>query len=188
VRLRLVERPTGNRLCEIFCVLILAENGLRVNAKNGATRRFEQRPDVAAIFAVVDCDELLPDGAIADFLHRAFEDYGFVRFFRANGAAGVVSEVSCLARAKSGAEPEGVLPPNAPDKHEVGAPIGPRCSDPVVVRIFQAFEGPGPGFEAGGSVAGLVQRIWPERMTRFWCKHGVPCRESGREDILASEP
>src|SRR4029077_10736327 len=87
----------------------------------------------------------------------------------------------CLARAMSGTEPEGVLPPNTPDKHEVRAPIRPRCGDPVVVRIFQAFEGPGPGFEAGGGVAGLFQRIWPERMIRFWCKHGrAPPREWAR--------
>src|ERR1700736_6001817 len=156
-------------------MLVLAEDGFRVDAKNGAAGRFEQRPDVAAILAVVDCDQLLPDDAISDFLHGAFEDYGLVRFFRGNDAARVVGEVLCFACAWSGAEPEGILPPNAPDKHEVWPPIRARRGDPVVVRVFQVFERPGPAFEAGGSVAGFVQRIWPVRMTRFWFKHGVSC-------------
>ena len=95
-------------------------------------------------------------------------------FFRADRAARVAGEIFCFARTRSGAEPEGVLPPNAPNQHEMRPPIGPRCGDPVVVRIFQTFERPRPGLEAGGRVAGLTQRIWPVRMTRFWLKHGAP--------------
>src|ERR1700674_863203 len=148
-------------------MLVLAEDGFRVDAKNGATGRFEQRPDVAAVLAVVDCDQFRPDDALSDFLHGAFEDYGLVRFFRGHDAARVVSEVLCFARARSGAEPEGILPPNAPDKHEGWPPIRARGGDPVIVRVFHAFERPGPGFGAGGGLAGFVQRIWPVRMTRF---------------------
>ena len=57
-------RPTGDGVGEIFCVLVLTEDGLRRDAKDQAARRFQKRPKVATILAIVDFDWLLPDGAL----------------------------------------------------------------------------------------------------------------------------
>src|SRR6202171_2948982 len=127
------EIPASYGFGEIFSVLVLAEGDLGLDTNHAAVGRHEKRLDVAAIFAIVDLSDLLPDGTIFDFFSEAFKDYGFVGFFGANHAVRFGGDVFCLARTRAGAEPERVLPPDAPDKHEVRPAIGARGSDPIVV-------------------------------------------------------
>ncbi len=162
-------------------MFILAEDGLRDDAKYGAAGRFEQRLDIATILVIVDPGKFLPNCAIGDFLNRAFEYYRLVAFFRGNGAVTVARQIFRFARARSGAEPESVLPPDTPDDHEMRPAIRPRGRDPVIVRFFETLERPRSGFETGRRVVGLLQCIWPVWMTRFWFKHGAPCRNTGMD-------
>src|SRR6202171_4860211 len=131
--LALREIPAGDGFGEIFSVLVLAEGDLGLDTKHAAVGSHEKRLDVAAVFAVVNLCDLLPDGMIFDFFSEAFEDYGFVGFFGANHAVRGGGDVFFLARTRAGAEPERVLPPDAPDKHEVRPAIGARGGDPIVV-------------------------------------------------------
>lgn len=132
----LLEGPARDGFGEIFSVLVLPEDRLGLDAEDAAIRAFEQGAHVAAVLAVVDLDKLLPDGSVRDFSHDAFEDYGFVGFFRGDDATGIGRNVPRFAGAKAGAEPEGVLPPDTPDEHEMGACVGARGSNPIIVRFF----------------------------------------------------
>src|SRR6267143_2895867 len=127
------EIPASHGFGEIFSVLVLAEGDLGLDSKHAAVGSHEERFDVAAVFAIVNLRDLFPDGTIFDFFSEAFEDYGFVGFFGANHAVRVGGDVFCLACTRAGAEPERVLPPDAPDKHEVWPAIGARSGDPIVV-------------------------------------------------------
>src|SRR5260370_23147347 len=142
-----LEAPAGDGFGEIFRVLVLAKGDLRYNAEDAAAGRFEKGANVAAIFAVVDFDELLPEGGIFDFLNNSFEDDGFVGFFCANDNSRVRGKIFCFAGARTGAEPEGVLPPDSPNKHEMRAATGARRGNPIFVGLSEALEGPGPGLE-----------------------------------------
>jgi len=53
---RIRERPAGDGLREILCVLVLAEGCLWGHAVDGAARGFEQRPNVTTVFAIVNFD------------------------------------------------------------------------------------------------------------------------------------
>ena len=139
------EIPASYGLGEIFRVLVLAEGDLGLDTKHAAVGSHEKRLDVAAIFAIVNLRDLLPDGTIFDFFSEAFEDYGFVGFFSANDNSRICSDVLCFAGTRAGAEPEGVLPPDSPDDHEMRMAIGASRGDPVVVRFFDALKSPGPG-------------------------------------------
>src|SRR5260370_1403073 len=139
--------PARDGFGEIFRLLILTECNLRFDAEDAAAGRFEKWANVAAIFAVVDFDELLPERAIFNFLDNSFEDDGLVGFFCANDNSRVRGNIFCFAGARAGAEPEGVLPPDSPNKHEMRAAIGASRGNPIVVGLFKAFEGPGPGLE-----------------------------------------
>src|SRR4029077_8132619 len=109
--------------------------------------------------------------AIFDFVRDALEDDGFVGLLRADHTMGLRSDVFCLAGARAGAEPESVLPPDAPDKHEVGPATGARRSDPVVVRFFEALKRPGPGLEARGWVSRSFEGVRPKRTARNGLTH-----------------
>jgi hypothetical protein len=98
-------------------VLVLGEGDLRFKAKDGAAGREKQRLDITAILAIVNLSELFPDGPVFDFFHNAFQDYGFVGFLSAKHTVRVGGDIFRLARAGTGAEPEGILPPDAPDEH-----------------------------------------------------------------------
>ncbi len=76
--------PAGDRVHEILCVFVLTKGQLRIDAKDATAGRFEKWADVATVLAVVDFDELLPNGAILNFFDGAFQDDGFVRFFSAD--------------------------------------------------------------------------------------------------------
>src|SRR6266446_6427343 len=111
--------PASYGFGEIFGVLVLAKSDLRFDAEDAAAGRHEKRFDVSTVFAIVNLCDLLPDGTIFDFLGGAFEDYGLVGFFGPNHAVRVGGDVLGLARTGAGAEPEGVLPPDAPNNHEM---------------------------------------------------------------------
>lgn len=128
--------PASDGFGEVFGVFVLSEGDLRLKAKDGATGREEKRFDVTAVLTVVDLSELFPNGMVLNFFHNTFQDYGFVGFFSANHTVRIGGDVFRLARAYAGAEPEGVLPPDSPDKHEVWASIGAGGGDPIVVRFF----------------------------------------------------
>src|SRR6266849_9162274 len=117
-------------------MLVLAESELRSDPVDAAIGGHEQRFDVAAVFRVVDLSELLPNGTIFNFLGGAFQDDGFVGFFSADDDARLSGNILGFASARAGTEPEGVLPPNSPDQHEVRAAIGARRGDPVVVGFL----------------------------------------------------
>jgi len=85
-------------------VFILAERNSRSHAEDAAIASHENGFDVAAIFAVVDLCELLPDVAIFDFLGGALQDDSFVGFFSADDNARVRGDVFCFASARAGAE------------------------------------------------------------------------------------
>ncbi len=153
--------PAGHGFGEVCGVLVLTESDSRANAKDTAAARFEQRANIAAILAVVNVHDLLPDGSILDFFGDTLEDYGFVGFFRSDDAVRFGGHVFCFARAGASAKPEGILPPDAPNKHEVRLAFGTRRGDPIVVRFFEALKGPLPGFEAGRVVGRILQGVRP---------------------------
>jgi len=132
----LLEAPAGNGFVEVFCVLVLSEGHLGLDAEDAALRSHEKRFDVAAVFAIVDCGDLLPDGAVLNFFSESFEDYGFVGFFGAYDDVSVGGNVLRFTCAGAGAKPEGILPPDSPDQHEMRTAIGPGCGDPVVVGLL----------------------------------------------------
>jgi len=131
----------------------------------------EQREDIAAILAVVKIRNLLPFRPIFDFLGGALEDYRFIGLFRSDHTMGLCGNVFRLARARTGAEPESVFPPDAPNKHEVRPAIRARRSDPVVVRFFEALKRPVPGLEARGWVSRSFERVRPKRTARNGLTH-----------------
>ena len=53
---RIRERPTGDRLRKILCVLVLGEGRLWDDAVDRATGGFEQRSNIATVFAIVNID------------------------------------------------------------------------------------------------------------------------------------
>lgn len=142
-------------------MFVLGKGHLRFKAKDGAAGREKQRLDITAILPVVDLGELFPNGMVFDFFHNAFQDYGFVGFFRAKYTVRVGGDIFRFSRAWAGAEPEGILPPDPPDEHEVRASIRARGGDPIIVRFFEALESPGPGLEAGGRVGWILQGVGP---------------------------
>src|SRR5712672_4836608 len=128
-----LELPAGGGVGEVFGVFILAESELRRDAEDAAIGSHKERFNVAAIFGVVELSELLPDGAILDFFSGAFEDDGFVGFFSADNDVRIGGDVLCLASARASAEPEGVLPPDPPDNHEMRAAARTGCGNPIIV-------------------------------------------------------
>ena len=128
-------------------MFVLAKGDLRGDAKDAAVGGHEKWFDVPAVFAVVDLSKLLPYRTVFDFFDDAFEHYGFVGFLRADDNVRVGGDVLCFASSRASAEPKSILPPDSPDKHEMGAAIGTRGGNPVVVGFFQALESPGPGLE-----------------------------------------
>src|SRR6266436_7346788 len=113
--------PTGDSVSEVFRMLVLPEGDLRLDAEDAAFGGHEKGLHVAAVFVVVDLRELFPDGAVFDFLREAFEDDGFIGFFGADDNVRVRGDVFRFASARASAEPEGILPPDAPDQHEMRA-------------------------------------------------------------------
>src|SRR6267143_3779060 len=146
---------------EIFRVLVLAKSDLRFDSEDAAAGCHEKRLDVSTIFAIVNLCDLLPDGTIFDFLGGAFEDYGIVGFFGANHAVRVGGDVLGLARTRAGAEPESILPPDAPNKHEVRPAPWARGGDPIVVGLLEALEGPWPGFKASCFAGSFLRGVRP---------------------------
>src|SRR4029077_9798165 len=129
-------------------MFVLAKGNLGLHSEDAAVGSFEQRSNVSAVLAVVNFNDLLPDGAVGNFLRGTLQDYSFIRFFCGNHAARVCCDVLRLACPAAGAEPEGVLPPDSPDKHEMRATIRTGSGNPVVVGFFEAFESPAPGLES----------------------------------------
>jgi hypothetical protein len=175
---RIRESPTGDSLREIFGMLILAEDSLWGDPIDGAAGGFEQRSNIAAVFAVIDLDQLFPHGAVGHSLGCALEDDSLIGLFCANSATRVGREVFRFACTRPGAEPESILPPDSPDNHKMRAPIGPGSGDPIVMRFFEAFEGPGPWLETGGRLDRLAKRIGPIGMSGFRFEHNAPAGES----------
>src|ERR1700674_1902330 len=153
--------PAGDGVGEVLRVFVLTEGGLRLDAVYAASGSVQQRADVATVLGVVDLRELFPNRAVFDFLGEAFEDDGFIGFLGADDNLRVRGDVSCFASARAGAEPEGILPPDAPDQHEMRAAAGARGGDPIVVGFFEALEGPGPRLEAGGPFGRFFKRVGP---------------------------
>jgi hypothetical protein len=175
---RLVEGPAGDGLNEVRGVFILAEHHSRLDAIDITAGRFEERQDIAAILAIVLLADSLPNGSVFDFLYVTFEDYRFVRLFGANHAVRIHGDILRLASARASAEPEAVLPPDAPDEHEVRASVWARRRDPIVVGFFEALECPAPRFETGVGVLRIFQGIRPIRPTRFRFRHHLLLREA----------
>src|SRR2546421_4943450 len=125
--------PASYGFGEILGVLVLAKSDLRFDAEDAAIGSRENRFDVTAVFAVVDLSQLLPDGTIFDFFGGAFQDDGFVGLFGADDNVWVAGDIFCFAGARARAEPEGVLPPDSPNEHEMRAAAGPGRGDPIIV-------------------------------------------------------
>ena len=159
--LLLRKMPASYGFGEIFGVLVLAKSDLRFDSEDAAAGSHEERLDVSTIFAIVNLCDLLPDGTIFDFLGGAFEDYSLVGFFGADHAVRVGGDVLGLARTRPGAEPERVLPPDAPNKHEVRPAPWARGGDPIVVGLFEALEGPWPGLKASCLAGGFLGGVRP---------------------------
>jgi hypothetical protein len=166
-----LKAPTSDGFIEILGVFVLAESGLGLEAKDAAVGSHQKRFDIAAVFGIVDLGDLLPDRTIFDFLGDAFENYGFIGFLRANHTVRIGGDIFCLARTGTGAEPKGILPPDAPNEHEMRAATGARGGDPIIVRFFETFESPGPGFEAGGVIGGFLERVGPMRAADLRLDH-----------------
>src|SRR6202158_3503157 len=128
--------PADYGVDEVFGMLVLGKDELRLEPVYGASRRLQQRAHVAAVFGVVNLRELLPKRAIFDFFREAFEDDGLVGFFGPDDNVRVRGDVFRFAMARASAEPEGILPPDAPHQHEMRAAAGTRGGDPIIVRFL----------------------------------------------------
>jgi len=181
----LLEAPASDGFGEVFGVLVLSEGHLGLDAEDAAIGSQEERFDVATIFLVVDLRDLFPNGAVFDFFGKAFEDYGFVGFFGTDDEMSVSGNVLRFTRAGAGAKPEGILPPDSPDQHEMRTAIGPGCGDPVVVGLLEALESPRPGFEAGGGVGRILQGVEPEGAAWFGNEHIGSSQDERRVGIVA---
>jgi hypothetical protein len=117
------EGPAGDGVDEILGVLVLAEGNLGLNSKDAAVGGFKHWSNVSAVLAVVHFDDLLPDSPILDVFCDAFEDHRFIGLFRTDHAVRIRCDVLRLAGAQPSAEPEGVLPPDAPDEHEMRSSV-----------------------------------------------------------------
>src|SRR6267143_4654224 len=159
--LLLRKMPASYGFGEILGVLVLAKSDLRFDAEDAAAGSQEKRFNVSTVFAVVNLYDLLPDGTIFNFLGDAFEDYSLVGFFGADHAMRVGDDVLGLARTRAGAEPERVLPPDAPNKHEVRPAPWARGGDPIVVGLLEALEGPWPGFKASCFAGSFLRGVRP---------------------------
>src|SRR5579859_792783 len=180
------EAPAGDGFGEVGGVLVLAEGGLRLDAIDVATGGEQERLDVAAVFLVVDGGQALPNGAVSDFLRDAFEDDRFVGMFGANCTMAVRGDVFCLSSIRAGAEPEGVLPPDTPNQHEMRTSTGAWGGDPVVVGFFETFERPGPVFQSFGGILGHGREVWPVRAA--WLGFPHDCLRSGLRQRAATHP
>ncbi len=96
-------------------MLVLRKSDLGLDAKNTAITGHENRLDVAAVFPIVDFSELPPDSSIGDFFRGAFEDDRLIGLIGSNDDVGEGGDIFCFASARTGAEPESVLPPDAPN-------------------------------------------------------------------------
>src|SRR5258708_28897987 len=112
--------------------------------EGASMEKYGESPDVTAVFAVVDLSELLPDATIFDFFGGAFQNDGFVGFFRADHYMRVRSHILCFAGARGGAEPEGVLPPDSPNYYEIILAPGARRGARIVVAFFAGVGNPPP--------------------------------------------
>ena len=170
-RLSFREAPAGDGFGEIGSVFVLAESGLRLDAIDVAVAGFEERLDVAAVFFVVDGGEAFPNGAVCDFLRNTFEDDRFVGLFGADCAIGVHGDVFCFSSIRAGAEPEGILPPDTPNQHEMRTSTGACGGDPIVVGFFETLESPVPGLQALNGILGPGRIIWPVRAAWLGLAH-----------------
>src|SRR6266849_3871534 len=125
--------PACHGVHKILGVFVLTESNLWFDAEDAAIASHENGFDIAAVFVVVDLSELLPDGTILDFLGSALQNDGFIGFFCADDKVRVRRDVLCFARSRAGAEPERILPPDSPDKHEMRATIGASRGNPIVM-------------------------------------------------------
>src|SRR5260370_8611559 len=141
---RLVEGAGGDGFDEICGVFILAEGHSGLDAIHITAGGFEERQDIAAVLAIVFLTDSLPDSSVFDLLHRAFENHRFVGFFGANHAVGIHSDILCLASARAGAEPKSVSPPDAPNEHEMRAPVWARSGSLISVGFFYSSAPPPP--------------------------------------------
>src|SRR5579859_4799183 len=180
------EAPAGDGFGEVGGVLVLAEGGMRFDAIDAATGGEQEGLDVAAVFFVVDGGEAFPNGAVRDFLRDAFEDDRFVGMFGANGAVAVHGNVFCFSSIRAGAEPEGVLPPDTPNQHEMRTAAGACGGDPVVVGFFETFEPPRPVFQPFGRILGQGREVWPVRAA--WLGFLHDCLRNGLRQRAATHP
>ena len=157
-------------------MFVLAEGGLGFDAIDVAAGGCEHGFDVAAVFFVVDGGESFPDGAVFYFLRDAFEDDGLVGLLGADRAVRVRGDVFCLACVRAGAEPERVFPPDSPNQHEMRTAVGTSGGDPIVVRFFEALEGPAPGLQAFRRILGHVCEVGPVGTAWRGFVHEVPPR------------
>src|ERR1700682_6057229 len=128
--------PAGDGVIEVFGMFVLGEGELRLDPVYGPSRGLQQRADVAAVFGVVDLRELFPKRAVFDFFREAFEDDSFIGFLGADDDVRICGDVFRFASARAGAEPKGILPPEAPNQHEMRAVAGTRGGDPIIVRFL----------------------------------------------------
>src|SRR3954468_25037672 len=70
--------------------------------------------------------------------HRAVEHHGIAGVVRGHRAAGVGGQVAGLARAQAAGEPQPVVQPDAPHRHDMGCAVRPDGGAPVVVRLPKA--------------------------------------------------
>jgi len=153
--------PASGGFGKICCVFVLAEGGFGFDSIDVAAGRCEHGFDISAVFFVVDACKALPDRPVFDFLRDAFEDNGFVGLLGTDRAVRVGGDVFCLAGIWASTKPKCILPPDSPDEHQMRAAAGARRSDPIVVRFFQALEGPAPGFETLGRILWHVGKVRP---------------------------
>src|SRR6476660_7342741 len=111
--------PACGGIAEIVRVFVLPEGELRSDTEDAALGGHKKRLNVTTVLGVVDLRELRPNKAVFDFLRETFEDDGLISFFRANDNVSVRGNIFCFASARASAEPEGTLPPDAPNQHEV---------------------------------------------------------------------
>src|SRR5579859_2979329 len=100
------------------------------------------------VLRLVDFPDAVPAGTGGEDRRLALDDDGLVGVFGADDTGGILGQVLRFAAARPGAEVERIGQPDAPDGHDVGAPLRADGRHPIIVAGLQARGRPTPGQQA----------------------------------------
>src|SRR5919108_3038135 len=96
---------------------------------------------VRAVLLVYGRDEAANRALVIDQLRLSLDDHRLIWIVGRDCAPGTGRDVPCLSRGAARAEPQGLVEPDGPHRHEMRLSVT-NCCHPVVVRAFQPLARP----------------------------------------------